>query len=205
MAFYRLTYRYIAVTDEEGVFTVHVQGSAGSAASLAVIAADAGSLLWQGAAPPADNIDQFVPTGVILQDVVVDELDASGKNVAQATHTLNHAGTSADEELPPQNSMACSTRTALPTRAGRGRFFLPPYAVTTVASARATGLTRTRTATACQGFIQHLSDNAFPAVVYHRGFNTGDLITSIDVGDVFDTQRRRRNALTETRTSLPIT
>lgn len=45
MAFYRLTYRFVGVTGEEGNFTLHVSGAAGASSALAVIAGDAGTLL----------------------------------------------------------------------------------------------------------------------------------------------------------------
>jgi hypothetical protein len=41
-------------------------------------------------------------------------------------------------------------------------------------------------------------------VIYHRGLGTTSLVTSLDVGDVIDTQRRRRNKLIEARTSRPV-
>jgi hypothetical protein len=205
VGFYRCTYRGVAVDGEEWNFTVHVQGAASNAAGVATIAGDAGTLLWNGAAPPADSITQLVPTGVILSDVLVDELDGLGKNLSQSSATLNHAGTNSSTELPMQCSVAVSLRTASPTRAGRGRSFLPPYGVDTVVDGKLIGLVRTQTAAAAQGWIQHFSDNAYPVVIYHRGRNSGDVVNAIDVGDVFDTQRRRRNQQTELRTRHAIT
>jgi hypothetical protein len=41
-------------------------------------------------------------------------------------------------------------------------------------------------------------------VVYHKAANSSDFISKVDVGDVFDTQRRRRNQITETRISADI-
>jgi hypothetical protein len=41
-------------------------------------------------------------------------------------------------------------------------------------------------------------------VIYHRSLGTTTPVTSLDVGDVIDTQRRRRNQLVEARTSRPV-
>lgn len=204
MAFYRCTFQFSMVTGEEGNFTLHVVGASTSAPGLATVAADAATLLMNGAAPPADNIDQFVPTTVTIDQVVVDEIDTSGRNISQAVASIAQAGSDTSEELPPQCSVAVSTRSATPTRAGRGRFFLPPYGVDTVASGKLTSTGRTRTATAAQKFLQHFTANGWTPVIFHKGTAVETDITAIDVGDVFDTQRRRRNQQTETRTRLTI-
>ena len=212
MSVYRATYRFTMATGEEGNFTLHLLGPDGNALAGSVVAAAAGTLLWQGAAPPADNINQYVPTGVERADEAVghavfadrDELDGTGRNVAQVIAAIGHAGTSVDTELPPQCSVAVSTRTALPTRSGRGRFFLPPFAVSTVATGRLASAVRGVVAAAAQGMLDHFFANAFEPVIYHRQTNSTTVIERIDVGDVFDSQRRRRNQLLELRTSLPV-
>jgi hypothetical protein len=52
--------------------------------------------------------------------------------------------------------------------------------------------------------VQGLTSAGGNVVIYHRATGTTSLVTSLDVGDVIDTQRRRRNKLIEARTSRPI-
>jgi hypothetical protein len=63
---------------------------------------------------------------------------------------------------------------------------------------------RNTLADAAQDLVQGLTAGGGNVVIYHRGLGTTSLVTSLDVGDVIDTQRRRRNKLIEARTSRPV-
>jgi hypothetical protein len=49
-----------------------------------------------------------------------------------------------------------------------------------------------------------LSISSATPVLYHRDLLTTTTIVTVDVGNVFDAQRRRRNKLVETRQSRPV-
>lgn len=85
------------------------------------------------------------------------------------------------------------------TRAGRGRFYLPPLAVSTVADGRLSSTAQGTVSSAVEAFLTSLGGASLTPVVRGRSTHTSTPITRYDVGDVFDTQRRRRDKLIETR------
>jgi hypothetical protein len=119
-------------------------------------------------------------------------------------------GTSVNSSLPPQISVVVSTRTANQTRHGRGRFYLPPPRAGSNLQPNGTlnstpGVANLITSTASA--MNTLNTNPGQVVVAHfngtamEGFD----VTSIKIGTVFDTQRRRRNKVPEVYTTSTIT
>jgi len=187
--------------------TMHVNDAPGAAAGILAAFATAVTDLWTNPGTPADSIQAYVSTLVGVDELVVDELDGLGKNVAQARGSLAIAGTSINESLPPGVSVCVSTRTAKPTRQGRGRFYLPPFVTSTVSTFRLDATIRDHVAGAAAKYVQDIKDGTLNGpIVWSK--NTGDqtfFITSIDVGDVFDSQRRRRDKMDEERIAIAIT
>lgn len=203
MAFYRISVHGHILTDlERFIWTWHVQDAGGLADTIAADAATAVTLMWNGPPTPASSILQLVPVTTAPDEVVVDELDGAGKNVAQGAQTLALVGTNVTESMPPNVTVAVSTRTALPTRRGRGRFFLPPFGVGTDVGGLLTATARGQIAAAVKAALDSLNANGHQPVIYHRDLNSGTPITAIDVGNVFDQQERRRDKITEVRTRL---
>lgn len=132
------------------------------------------------------------------------ELDpATGKQLTGAENTRADVGTSVAETLPFQCAPVVSLRTATLSRAGRGRFYAPSLAVDQVAGGRLLTAARDSLADAGLALVQGLTAAGGNVVIYHRSLGTTTPVTSLDVGDVIDTQRRRRNQLVEARTSRP--
>lgn len=190
-----------ATTGEVWSLTVHTQKAGGTLSAAQAAWAAALAVLWNGTGG-TDSIGQYCGTGTTLTTASTAELDpATGKQLGRIESALALAGTSVGEALPPQVSVVCSARTGIATRAGRGRFYLPPFTTTEVTAERLDSAVQAIVALACQKFLQSLNTATYVACVYHRATRTHDNITTIDVGDVFDTQRRRRNKLVETRVS----
>lgn len=185
-------------------FTLHTEGT-GSITSANSAAVAFWNLLWGGVATPTDSIKQLIPTTVESVEVSTASLDpVTGKQVARVITPDVKGGTNANDALPPQCSIAVSLRTASATRSGRGRFYLPVFAVDKDAAGVLDGTSQSEVAAAAQGALQSLVSAAFVPVIYHRSTKSTTNVTSIDVGNVFDTQRRRRDKLIETRVSLAL-
>jgi hypothetical protein len=139
-----------------------------------------------------------------IRAVTVEVDPATGKQLTGAEDALALAGTSAATCLPFQCAPVVSLRTATLSRAGRGRFYAPSLAVDQVDAGRMLTAARNTLADAAEDLVQGLTAGGGNVVIYHRGLGTTSLVTSLDVGDVIDTQRRRRNKLIEARTSRPV-
>lgn len=202
------TYILVANGTEAGetfTFTLHVFNAAGTVAGAAAAWHTALGLLWNGVAPPADSIKQNIPTTTSIVNSSATEIDPlTGRNLGQTQTAEALVGTDATGPVPPQCAVVVSLRTALFNKSGRGRFYLPALSTDKVTAGRITGTVVTQIVTASQKMVQSLNGAGYTVCVYHRATKTHDNVVSVNVGDVFDTQRRRRDKLVEARTSLAV-
>lgn len=129
---------------------------------------------------------------------------ATGQIISVHPASSSFIGTSISNSLPPQLAVCVSLRTDLSGGRFRGRFYLPAPATTTIAA-------NGRIVTANVSTFANGMALAFAAaitssptsllVVYSRVGRSVRLVQSLDVGDVMDTQRRRRDKLVEVRVS----
>lgn len=153
----------------------------------------------------ASGIDAFMDTAITYdaqKTVTVDQ--STGKQIARADGAVTDAGVSTAGSLPPQCSIAVTLRTALATRAGRGRIYLPPFSLDEVSSGRLGGTTQGLVRTAVKGMYDTLISDGHTPVLYGRTAHTVTPITTLAVGDVYDTQRRRRDSYVESYVSVAI-
>jgi len=205
MTFYRLTQQGHSLNGETWNTTLHINHLSNAGAALLTVCEEAVTLLWQGPPTPGSSIQQLIPTTIGLDELVLDELNGVGRNVRQNRSSLSLDGTNVNDVLPYQCSVGYSTRTAEPTRRGRGRGYLPVFALDQAVGGLFPSAGQGQVALAVKAMIDHINAFAsFGVVVYHRADDEGTFIESIDVGNVFDSQRRRRNQITETRVSAAI-
>jgi len=146
----------------------------------------------------AGDMDAYISDQVAYTAQKVVTVDpSSGKQIARADGVVSDAGVDAGETLPPQISLAVTLRTALATRAGRGRFYLPPFSVAQMDTGRLPSATQTDVLDQVKQMFDSLIGNGHTPVIYHRTAASTTPITTLAVGDVYDTQRRRRDSYVE--------
>jgi hypothetical protein len=141
------------------------------------------------------------PSTVTFDDVYVSEVSqGTGVVVDTAAATIGTAGTAATNCLPPQCAMVVSV---LPvTGTVRGRYYLPPFNSGVLnLQGRMSSTARDRHGAAWQAFFNALGAMSAPSRlgIWRTGANTFVGSKGISVGDVIDTQRRRRNKAIESR------
>lgn len=145
--------------------------------------------MFAGAYGALLTVDQSV------DQIVTDALDpVTGKNTAQARSAVTYKGARGATSITPQrSSIVFGLRTALPTRAGRGRMYWPGPAgdVLTASGSLASG----DAAAICAQLAVALGTMAATTVpvIYHRASRTSTPITQVTVALVLGSQRRRTN------------
>jgi len=181
---------------ESWSFTLHTEGTIALTAAQAAWSSALGTL-W------TDSLDALVNENVSLTESSTASLsDETGAQVSRLSDDEDLPGVATQGLLPPQCTVVVSLRTALATRAGRGRFYLPTFdkGTVTVSGGRLNSTSITAVVTAAGDMLGSLiSDNLTP-VIYSRTTRETQTVTQFDVGDVIDTQRRRRDKLIEVRT-----
>lgn len=195
MALYRHTARG-TTPGESWSFGVYTTGD-GSLQSAQDAFTDAIAAMWTG------NLD-----AVMTPDVVVTELStasiasASGTQLLRVTDDVSLPGVATGEMLPFQCATSVSWTADLATRAGRGRIYLPPLAASSLDGGRVSSDAVVVIADAANALWAGLDTGGLALVLYGRTTHTTNAVTGGNVGDVIDTQRRRRNKLIEARTAL---
>ena len=178
---------------------------ADSARSLA--SAQAAAVTWintlMSGATAGNGLEDHMATTVGVDGVTTVEITSlTGHQVSREDTAVSRDGLSASGTLPNDVALVVSLRTATPTRAGRGRFFLPPMVLTDVAADGrvATDAITDLIASLTSAWTGYNSASDSP-VVYSRSQRLSRNITSFDIGDLFDTQRGREGNMIEARTS----
>ena len=140
------------------------------------------------------TFNALMSTSQSVNATVTDQLDpVSGKNVAQTSSGITEVGTGGGATPSPRNCMVISLTSALPTRAGRGRMYLPsPDSSHYAADGSFLTAAQTAVSTSFASHMTTLKATTTP-VIYHRATKTSDNIVSIKVGIIVGTQRRRTN------------
>lgn len=183
---------------EQWSFTLHTEGT--------VSTGDANDSL--AAAITAAYSNGFAT--ITSPDVVTTIASTAGINEATDGQTtrvetvLSLPGTSEDEMLPFQCATAITLITALANRHGRGRFFLPPLAAGILDAGRVSAAGISNLDTAFTAFFAELTTDGLTPVVRNRTGHISTPVVEARVGDVIDTQRRRRNKLQEAYTAISL-
>ena len=194
-------YRMVASGTSPGEswsFTLHGEGSL-STGDAATEFGDALTACW-GA-----GMDDSTTADIDLTLASVATLDpATDGQITRVENVLALTGVDAGEMLPFQCATVISLLTASATRHGRGRFYLPPLAVSTLDTGRTSAAAIAVLDTAWTAFFDSLNTDGVTPVVRNRTGHVSTTVTSARVGNVIDTQRRRRNKLVEVYTAIAV-
>lgn len=153
-----------------------------------------------------------ISSKVILEGLSLYPMQGNGLAFYSRVATLSYdtpvPGGRSGDMLPPENSVVVSWRTGRPGPRGRGRIYPPASTTSGVSSygevdGSMQGDLRDAAVTLLEGLGVNLGDgdvNVRP-IVTGDPWTTYAVITRCDVGNVVDTQRRRRRQLVETRLS----
>lgn len=134
---------------------------------------------------------------------------ATGRVQSVASAAYTRAGSGTGNPCPPEVAMCVSLRTARAGASYRGRMYLPAPRIAVVNStgkidSTALSAMVTTIAGALTAMNADVTYTSAAVQVRSRLHNTQEDVTSIDMGDVFDAQRRRRNSTGESRTSASV-
>lgn len=126
-----------------------------------------------------------------------------------------YSGGSGNSALPPQTALVATLATATPRGLGsKGRMYLPGINTAVKADGHIDSTAATQIATALSTFLKAVNATVEqPGVVITAsagskpplvGPGVNRVVTAVKVGNVYDTQRRRRNELVETYASVAV-
>lgn len=159
------------------------------------------ALLWNGAVA-GNGYKDHVTANVGMDNVTtVTITQATGLQTARLDSAQAIPGVAAGAPFPADVALVISLRSNLANRQGRGRFYLPqPAASQTTATGRVLAdLITDLGASLAAAWAGYNTTNDRP-VIYSRTSKQIQNVVSFNVGDLFDTQRRRENKLLEART-----
>lgn len=159
-----------------------------------------------------------VISAATLKYVKLNEISATTRRYVDQSNSYERVGTpiyatSYGAQVLPQLTLCVSLGTGIKRGpAAHGRFYPPPisYIGSGLVSGRVSPSNVTSYLNACKAFIDNLNNqpgidgaNSFTVVVLGKG-GVQRNVETVSVGDVVDTQRRRRNALVEKRQSATV-
>jgi hypothetical protein len=151
-------------------------------------------------------LDVDFNANTVWRSVNVYKVDALGKATGQSESAFaSNVKGGSGSMVPPQCAIVVTTLTGAPGRSARGRMFLGGLSNNgNDFTGRINPLTRDRLAKGVGGMFTQLRSSGFQAdvirpVVVSPTKNDARKITAVQVGDVYDTMRSRRNKLVEAR------
>ena len=202
MTFYRYAVQGTVPIGEAMVITGGIeQGLVSNAGEIATSIATAWTDAWTAVAGEFCSDTRWSKVSVYELTTI----SAPAVDVAEASLALE--GTNSTDPLPPQVAVVVTLQTGRPGRSYRGRHYLgglpenkcePP--------GKLTSTSRTNIANfyaSWMGAVNSAIDSRL-CVVLSPTLNIGTPITSVSVGDIYDTQRSRRDSQVEVYTTAQV-
>jgi hypothetical protein len=202
MSLARLTTSFsLGTSGEKAAFTISLTGPGGF-----VVQSDADALT-PGLNTFLTALRTMTNSGIVTTRARLDVLDiATAKTLYgyDLAPTLA-GGNPVSANLPTQCAVVVSLKTASSGPRFRGRMYMPPFtAASLTTDGRLLTATRDSLATAAAAWLTSIKATTpgWVPVVYSRTGGSTTAVTAVAVGDVIDTQRRRRADLVEARKTV---
>lgn len=150
---------------------------------------------------------QITGSRLEVRDDLTDDL--IGISIAASTSAIGGTGSS---RMGAQAAVVCSLRTNTPGGSGRGRLYWPAVGATISTTLRLNTTTHTPLAGEFKTYLMAMRSalaSAFPTIGFDLAVRSKATLSTphvvlLKVGDVVDTQRRRRDSLPETYVSATV-
>jgi hypothetical protein len=184
-------------------------GEFGSTVDQTALDLAAKSIADLGVTPSLQSLMSTSATQVGARVEVRDDAtdDLIGISIQAATFPATGTGAI---KMPPQSALVCSIRTSTPGASGRGRLYWPAMGASLATNGRISAPTPTVIVQDFKTYLLQIRTelaSAFPTIgfdlaVRSKTTHTTPHATRIQIGNVVDTQRRRRDNLPEAYTAL---
>lgn len=172
---------------------------------LFAMAGQAGQDFISATTAAPNGLFRLNPTTLTFTSVVARHVTALGvTDVQGAAANFSQAGYAAGQLQPNQTALVATLLTPKAGRSGKGRIYLPMLALGGLLDDRMTGATQSDLAQQMSGFLSAMNQISTPtagpfriAVQSRKGAGIPAPVTGVSIGDVLDTQRRRRNKVKE--------
>jgi hypothetical protein len=181
-------------------------------AQLDALASNVATLFQACISSGTDGIQARNPTTWTFESVTARHVTAAGLTDRLGNPQIaTTAGGSATQYQPDQIAVVFTLLSATPGRSGKGRVYIPVLSIAGIVASRLTFAQISDFADTFALFLGGISImtgggiGPFPICVQSRlGPGVPSQVTAVSVGDVMDTQRRRRDKLVENRVSMPV-
>lgn len=159
-------------------------------------------LWWNTAYASGVAMKSLYSTGMSLVEVTMRKWFPLSPTIDVYTTGLPVAGTVTGDNLPGENAVLLSLRTANIGRSYRGRMYLPPITETNLAGQLSSG-TATTIAEQFVGLVRDLQTTGAAGaaradtVVWSRVLSASSLVTQVKCDEIIRSQRRRNQRLAE--------
>jgi hypothetical protein len=160
------------------------------------------------------NVKALYKTTTVLTHTSTSTASATFRQTTLSENTVSVAGTATTQESPEQCSMTFTTISALRTRSGHGRLFLPApvsAALTVNTGGQIAGANMTNIAAAATTWFTGLVSDGLQPQILHRKATLGGLaafsltpVTSGKISNTLHTQKRRGDKRTTTYTAFTL-
>lgn len=145
------------------------------------------------------------PTVTEVSAITTTQIDpTSGRNITQESSGLPIPGTGTGAALPQRVAVVVGMRTTLPTRAGRGRMYFPAPDITHLDDDGLLETTDAQSLATAMASALAVANTTVSWGLFHRGEGNMTPITSVTVGQVLGTQRRRTNKVPDVYSSADV-